>query len=95
MEKWKEIFFRCYFPVICLREMYVLLKLFRSVPETFEMLKALYDFEAVYPKTISFLENEFFILHQTTSRYVLDILTFKKLNSNNRNQKFKFHLNLN
>lgn len=28
------------------------------------MLKALYDFQAVYPKTISFDEGEYFILHQ-------------------------------
>lgn len=28
------------------------------------MLKSLYDFKAVYPKTISFDEGEFFILHQ-------------------------------
>ncbi|CAO1398742.1 unnamed protein product [Diamesa tonsa] len=32
------------------------------------MLKALYEFQAVYPKTISFEENEFFILHQTSAR---------------------------
>lgn len=31
------------------------------------MLKALYDFQAVYPKTINFDEGEHFILHQTTS----------------------------
>ncbi|XP_053684360.1 NCK-interacting protein with SH3 domain [Sabethes cyaneus] len=36
--------------------------------ETFEMLKALYDFTAVYPKTISFDEGEYFILHQTSAR---------------------------
>lgn len=30
------------------------------------MLKALYDFQAVYPKTISFFEGEHFILHQTS-----------------------------
>ena len=34
----------------------------------FEMLKALYDFQAVYPKTISFDEGEYFILHQTSAR---------------------------
>lgn len=28
------------------------------------MLKSLYDFKAVYPKTISFDEGEFFIMHQ-------------------------------
>lgn len=32
------------------------------------MLKALYDFTAVYPKTISFDEGEYFILHQTSAR---------------------------
>lgn len=31
------------------------------------MLKALYDFQAVYPKTINFDEGEHFILYQTTS----------------------------
>uniref|UniRef100_A0AAG5DX08 SH3 domain-containing protein n=1 Tax=Anopheles atroparvus TaxID=41427 RepID=A0AAG5DX08_ANOAO len=36
--------------------------------ECFEMLKALYDFTAVYPKTISFDEGEYFILHQTSAR---------------------------
>ncbi|CRK96763.1 CLUMA_CG009977, isoform A [Clunio marinus] len=36
--------------------------------ETFEMLKALYEFKAVYPKTISFDEGEMFILHQTSAR---------------------------
>ncbi|XP_035900188.1 NCK-interacting protein with SH3 domain [Anopheles stephensi] len=36
--------------------------------ESFEMLKALYDFTAVYPKTISFDEGEYFILHQTSAR---------------------------
>ncbi len=34
--------------------------------DSFEMLKALYDFQAVYPKTISFFEGEHFILHQTS-----------------------------
>ncbi|XP_055384761.1 NCK-interacting protein with SH3 domain [Condylostylus longicornis] len=34
----------------------------------FEMLKALYDFQAVYPKTISFEEGEYFILYQTSAR---------------------------
>ncbi|TDG41141.1 hypothetical protein AWZ03_012439 [Drosophila navojoa] len=33
-----------------------------------EMLKALYDFQAVYPKTISFDEGEYFILYQTSAR---------------------------
>ncbi|GAB0095188.1 NCK-interacting protein with SH3 domain [Sergentomyia squamirostris] len=33
-----------------------------------EMLKALYDFQAIYPKTISFDEGEYFILHQTSAR---------------------------
>ncbi|XP_068159175.1 NCK-interacting protein with SH3 domain isoform X2 [Drosophila tropicalis] len=32
------------------------------------MLKALYDFQAVYPKTISFDEGEYFILYQTSAR---------------------------
>ncbi|XP_050099171.1 NCK-interacting protein with SH3 domain [Anopheles aquasalis] len=36
--------------------------------ECFEMLKALYDFTAGYPKTISFDEGEYFILHQTSAR---------------------------
>lgn len=36
--------------------------------ETIEMLKALYDFQAVYPKTISFDEGEYFILYQTSVR---------------------------
>ncbi|CAD7090219.1 unnamed protein product [Hermetia illucens] len=36
--------------------------------ESFEMLKALYDFQAVYPKTISFDEGEYFILYQTSAR---------------------------
>lgn len=31
------------------------------------MLKAMYDFQANYPKTISFDEGEYFILHQATS----------------------------
>ncbi|XP_055585691.1 NCK-interacting protein with SH3 domain [Uranotaenia lowii] len=39
-----------------------------SEAESFEMLKALYDFTAVYPKTISFDEGEYFILHQTSAR---------------------------
>ncbi|XP_033150332.1 NCK-interacting protein with SH3 domain isoform X2 [Drosophila busckii] len=33
-----------------------------------DMLKALYDFQAVYPKTISFDEGEYFILYQTSAR---------------------------
>lgn len=36
--------------------------------ETFEMLKALYDFQAVYPKTISFDEGEHFVLYQTSAK---------------------------
>ncbi|KAL5275941.1 NCKIPSD family protein [Megaselia abdita] len=36
--------------------------------ENLEMLKALYDFQAVYPKTISFDEGEYFILYQTSAR---------------------------
>lgn len=36
--------------------------------ENLEMLKALYDFSAVYPKTISFEESEFFLLYQTSAR---------------------------
>ncbi|XP_037027751.1 NCK-interacting protein with SH3 domain [Bradysia coprophila] len=36
------------------------------IDDSFEMLKALYDFQAVYPKTISFFEGEHFILHQTS-----------------------------
>ncbi|XP_070508314.1 NCK-interacting protein with SH3 domain [Chironomus tepperi] len=36
--------------------------------ENFEMLKALYDFKAVYPKTISFEEGDLFLLHQTSAR---------------------------
>lgn len=35
--------------------------------ENYEMLKAKYDFQANYPKTISFDEGEFFILHQPTT----------------------------
>lgn len=41
---------------------------FSSFAESFEMLKALYDFQAVYPKTISFDEGEYFILYQTSAR---------------------------
>lgn len=41
---------------------------FRILADSFEMLKALYDFTAVYPKTISFDEGEYFILHQTSAR---------------------------
>lgn len=36
--------------------------------ENFEMLKAMYDFQAVYPKTISFDEGEHFILYQTSAK---------------------------
>lgn len=36
--------------------------------ENFEMLKALYDFQAVYPKTISFDEGEHFVLYQTSAK---------------------------
>uniref|UniRef100_A0A1I8PU27 SH3 domain-containing protein n=1 Tax=Stomoxys calcitrans TaxID=35570 RepID=A0A1I8PU27_STOCA len=36
--------------------------------DNIEMLKALYDFQAVYPKTISFDEGEYFILYQTSAR---------------------------
>lgn len=32
------------------------------------MLKALYDFQANYPKTMSFNEGEHFILHQSNVR---------------------------
>lgn len=32
------------------------------------MLKTLYEFQAVYPKTISFDEGEYFILHQTSTK---------------------------
>lgn len=35
--------------------------------ENYEMLKAMYDFQANYPKTISFDEGEFFILHNQSS----------------------------
>lgn len=34
----------------------------------FEMLKALYDFKATFAKTLSFRENDFFILHQTNTK---------------------------
>lgn len=40
--------------------------LITTFADSFEMLKALYDFQAVYPKTISFFEGEHFILHQTS-----------------------------
>ncbi|XP_048510849.1 NCK-interacting protein with SH3 domain isoform X2 [Athalia rosae] len=36
--------------------------------ENYEMLKALYDFKATYAKTLSFRENEHFILHQTNTK---------------------------
>lgn len=39
-----------------------------SLAENYEMLKAMYDFQANYPKTISFDEGEFFILHQASAR---------------------------
>lgn len=42
--------------------------LFFFVSDNIEMLKALYDFQAVYPKTISFDEGEYFILYQTSAR---------------------------
>lgn len=32
------------------------------------MLKALYDFKATFAKTLSFRENEHFILHQTNTK---------------------------
>lgn len=38
------------------------------VADNFEMLKALYDFQAVYPKTISFDEGEHFLLYQTSAK---------------------------
>lgn len=38
------------------------------IADNIEMLKALYDFQAVYPKTISFDEGEYFILYQTSAR---------------------------
>lgn len=36
--------------------------------EDFEMLKALYDFEATLAKTLSFNEGEFFFLQQINSK---------------------------
>ncbi|XP_014609720.1 PREDICTED: NCK-interacting protein with SH3 domain isoform X1 [Polistes canadensis] len=36
--------------------------------ENYEMLKALYDFEATFAKTLSFHEGEHFILHQTNTK---------------------------
>lgn len=44
--------------------------------DSFEMLKALYDFQAVYPKTISFFEGEHFILHQTSVKQVKEVFVF-------------------
>lgn len=34
----------------------------------YDMLKALYDFEATLAKTLSFTEGEFFYLHQTNTK---------------------------
>lgn len=42
--------------------------MFNFIADNIEMLKALYDFQAVYPKTISFDEGEYFILYQTSAR---------------------------
>lgn len=36
--------------------------------ELFEMLKALYDFKATFAKTLSFRENDIFILHQVSTK---------------------------
>ncbi|XP_057335726.1 NCK-interacting protein with SH3 domain [Microplitis mediator] len=36
--------------------------------ENYEMLKALYDFKATFAKTLSFRENDHFILHQTNTK---------------------------
>lgn len=33
------------------------------------MLRSMYDFEATYPKTLGFKMNEYFILHQTTTKH--------------------------
>lgn len=41
---------------------------FVFIADNFEMLKALYDFQAVYPKTISFDEGEHFLLYQTSAK---------------------------
>lgn len=38
------------------------------IVEDFEMLKALYDFEATLAKTLSFNEGEFFFLQQINSK---------------------------
>lgn len=49
-----------------LKDMLFLINVGLLFTDSFEMLKALYDFQAVYPKTISFFEGEHFILHQTS-----------------------------
>ncbi|KAF7990249.1 hypothetical protein HCN44_000054 [Aphidius gifuensis] len=36
--------------------------------ENYEMLKALYDFKATFAKTLSFTENDHFILHQSNTK---------------------------
>jgi hypothetical protein len=36
--------------------------------ELFEILKALYDFKATFAKTLSFRENDIFILHQVNTK---------------------------
>ncbi|XP_034951064.1 NCK-interacting protein with SH3 domain [Chelonus insularis] len=36
--------------------------------ENYEMLKALYDFKATFAKTLSFKENDHFLLHQSNSK---------------------------
>lgn len=39
-----------------------------NVAENYEMLKALYDFKATFAKTLSFCENDHFILHQSNTK---------------------------
>lgn len=39
-----------------------------SYLEHYEMLKALYDFEATFAKTLSFREGDHFIFHQTNTK---------------------------
>ena len=41
---------------------------FVCIADQFEMLKALYDFKATFAKTLSFRENDIFILHQISTK---------------------------
>lgn len=36
--------------------------------ESYEMLKALYDFKATFAKTLSFQEGDHFVLYQTNTK---------------------------